>query len=137
METMSIEERLAKVIQLQKQADDLYNSIKTDHPEAWRVLELVEAARQSAETEKQAVKDELVKKNDFDTHQVEGYNISVSRTVRLSVVDKDKVNARYIKQEEVVDLKTAQEDMLVTGVLPYGFEDKSFYRLNWKEVKNA
>lgn len=129
--------RLEQIIQLQKQADELYNSIEESHPEVWKILQMVDAARQHAEQEKQKIRDELIAAKDFSVKQVAGFNISVSRTVKLAVADQTKVNPDFKRTEEVVDLKKAQEYMKVMGELPAGFEDKSVYRLNWKEIKNA
>lgn len=133
----TIEDRLAKVIQAQQAADEAYASIEKEYPEVWEKLQAIESARTMAEQEKQAIKEELIKRKDFDTKQVEGYNISVSRIVKLAPTTPIRIAERYKKTEVVFDVKKAQEDFTVTGELPAGFEDKSVYRLNWKEVKNV
>lgn len=133
----SIEDRLAKVIRAQQAADEAYSSIEKDFPEVWQRLRQIEETRAIAEEEKQAIKEELIHRKDFDTKQVEGYNISVSRIVKLSAPSPTRVSERYKKTEVVVDIKKAQEDFTVTGELPVGFEDKSIYRLNWKAIKNV
>lgn len=133
----SIEERLAQILKTQKAVDEAYASIEHEFPEAWAKLKAIEQAREMAEQAKQEIREELIAAKDFSTRQVEGYNISVSRTVKLAVIDQDKVSADYKKTEEVVDIKKAQEYMKVMDKVPAGFEDRSVYRFNWKEVKNA
>lgn len=133
----SIEERLAKILEVQRLADESYAAIEQDYPEVWERLETIEKARADAEMAKQEIREELIEAKDFSTRQVGGYNISVSRTVKLAVSDQDKVSSDYKKTEEVVDIKKAQEYMKVMGKLPAGFEDRSVYRFNWKEIKNA
>ena len=137
MSPLSIRDRLAQILETQKAADEAYASIEQDYPEVWAKLKAIENARAMAEQAKQVIRDELIAAKDFTTRQVGGYNISVSRTVKLAVADQNKVSADYKKTEEVVDIKKAQEYMKVMGKLPEGFEDKSIYRFNWKEIKNA
>lgn len=133
----SIEDRLAKVIDAQVAAQAEYNRIAVDYPEVWTILQRIEEVKELAKREKESIREELIAQHDFDNHQVKGYNISVSRTVKLAVANPDQVSPDYKKTEEVIDVKKAQEYAKVMGRLPKGFEDKSVYRLNWKEVKNA
>lgn len=133
----SIEDRLAKVITLQRFAEEAYAALEQEHPEVWARLQEIEKAKSDAEQEKAAVRDELIRARDFKLRQIDGYNISVTRTVKLVVSDPEKVSQDYKRTEEVVDVKKAQEDMKVLGELPAGFEDKSIYKLNWREVRNG
>lgn len=133
----SIEDRLQQILDIQKQADEAYASIEQEFPEVWAKLKAIDHARELAQQAKDEIREELIASKDFTTKQVGGYNISVSRTVKLAVVDQAKVSQDYKKTEEIVDVKKAQEYMKVMGQLPAGFEDRSVYRFNWKEIKNV
>lgn len=137
MEELSIDKRLAHVIALERLADELYLQLKELSPAAWDILKKVDTYRAQAEEEKKAVREDLIASQDFSNYQVGGYNISVSRTVKLGVADPDTVSSDFKKTEEIIDIKQAQEFMKVMKTIPAGFEDKSTYRLNWKEIKNV
>lgn len=137
---LSVDEQLAQVIAAQRSAAEAYASIEQDFPEAWERLQKIEAIKASAEELKNKIRDSLIEKKDYDLHQVEGYNISISKTVKLAVADADAIPMEFKKPTEEkwdVDVKHAQEYFKVTKKLPAGFEDKSSYKLNWREVKNS
>lgn len=137
---LSVDDRLAQVLEAQRKADEAYASIEQDFPEAWERLQKIEYIRNQAEELKQKIRDELIEQKDYDLHQVNGYNVSVSKTVKLVAVDPEAIPMEFKKPTEEkwdVDVKHAQEYFKVTKQLPAGFEDKSSYKLNWREVKNA
>lgn len=133
----TIDERLSAIIRAQHEMDQIHATIEKDYPEVWVMLENAKRIKEKVDLEKTSIRQELAEQQDYDVHQVDGFNISVSRTVKLAVSDPDKVSADYKKTEEVIDLKKAQEDTKVLGIVPAGFEDRSSYRLNWKEIKNV
>lgn len=138
--TLTIEQRIAQVVQAQKKADEAYQAIERDFPEAWARLQAIEKIREEADKAKEEIKADLIQAHDNDTYQVEGYNVSVSQTVKLKVLDSELVPADLKKPTEEkwdVDIKKAQERYKVLGEVPAGFSDSSTYRLNWREVKNA
>lgn len=137
---LTIEEKMQKVVQAYKAADKAYAAIEDDFPEAWQRLEQIRVAREKADEMKDEIKQDLIQAGDFDQHKISGFNISVSRVVKLEVEDAEKVSMDYkapTKEKWDVNVKRAMEDAKVSGVVPDGFKDKSIYKINWKEVKNA
>jgi len=137
---LTIEEKMERVIKTQKAADKAYAAIEDDFPEAWARLENIRLAREKAEALKADIRQDLIEAGDTDVHQIEGFNISVSKIAKIVVSDSDKVPMDYktpTKEKWDVDVETAKRHFKVTGVLPEGFADKSTYKLNWNAIKNA
>ncbi len=137
---LTIEERMEQVINAQKAADKAYAAIEDDFPEAWARLQAIEEAREKAEALKADIRQDLIKAEDYNVHQIKGFNISVTRIVKLVVADAEKVPMDFKKPTEEkwdVDVKKAVEDAKIMGEIPEGFADKSTYKLNWNPVKNA
>lgn len=137
---LTIEERMEQVINAQKAADKAYAAIEDDFPEAWARLQAIAEAREKAEALKADIRQDLIKAEDYNVHQIKGFNISVTRIVKLVVADADKVPMDFKKPAEEkwdVDVKKAVEDAKIMGEVPEGFADKSTYKLNWNPIKNA
>ena len=82
--------------------------------------------------DKDAVKAKLIENKDFDLHEVGDLRVSVSAVANVKVVDMDKVPADFKEVKTVADIKKAKEYLKVMKRVPEGFEDTSFYRLNWR-----
>lgn len=136
----TIEDRIASVIRSQHVADEAYAAIEQDFPEAWARLENIRKLREEAEKLKADIRQDLIAASDFEVRQIEGFNVSVSRTVRLKVGDVNAISKDYktpTKTKWDVDVKKAVEDAKILQKVPEGFVDDSLFRLNWNEVKNA
>lgn len=137
---LTIEEKMSRVVRAQKMADRAYDAIEEDFPEAWERLEKIRIAREQAEALKAEIRQDLITAEDYNVHKVDGFNISVTRIVKLAVADSDKVPMDFktpTKEKWDVDIKKAVEDAKIMGEIPEGFTDKSTYKLNWNAVKNA
>lgn len=133
----TIDDKIRETLALEKQTDETEKALREKYPEVFTELDKLAKARAEVAAHKDAVKNELIEDGDFDTHQVENFNISVSRIVKLDVLDADEVDEEFKDVQTVIDLKKAQEYKKVMRKTPKGFEDKTTFRLNWKEVKYA
>lgn len=137
---LTIEDKMQRVIQAQKTADKAYAAIEDDFPEAWQRLEQIRIAREKADELKAEIRQDLIQAADYNVHKIDGFNISVTRIVKLEVADSDKVPMDFktpTKEKWDVDVKKAVEDAKILGEIPEGFKDKSTYKLNWNAIKNA
>lgn len=135
--TATIDDRIRETLLAEQKAIEAEKALREKYPEAFAEFDKVAKMKAEVAAYKDTIKAELIEDGDFDTHQVENYNISVSRIVKLDVLDADKVSDDFKDVQTVIDLKKAQEWKKVMRKTPEGFEDKTTYRLNWKEVKNA
>lgn len=135
--TATIDDRIREIIHDETDANTREDSLREKYPEAFKEIDALAKLRKDIAERKDSVKADLIEEGDFDTHQIDNYNISVSRIVKLDVLDADEVDDEFKDVQTVIDLKKAQEYKKVMRKTPKGFEDKTTFRLNWKEVKYA
>ena len=114
---------------------ELDNQLKTlerQNPDVFKQIRAIEQARAEVQKLKDAVKAKLIENKDFDLHEVGDLRVSVSAVANVKVVDMDKVPADFKEVKTVADIKKAKEYLKVMKRVPEGFEDTSFYRLNWR-----
>lgn len=119
---------------LEEQTNKRESDLKSKYPEVF--VELLDIARARGEIEglKKELKSLLIAQDDLDNHEVDGRKYSVSKIVRLETENIDLVPAEFKSMQVVADEKKAQDYYKLMGVVPEGFKDKSYHRLNWGEM---
>ena len=115
--------------------DELDNQLKTlerQNPDVFKQIKAIENARMEVQKLKDAVKAKLIADKDFDLHEVGQLRVSVSAVANVKVTDMEKVPDDFKEVKTVADIKKAKEYLKVMKRVPEGFEDASFYRLNWR-----
>lgn len=123
-----------EIEELERSCDDRERQLKNEYPDVFKELLKIEADRGRINELKDDLKSLLISRDDLDTYQVDGHKFSVSKIIKLEAVDMDKVPAEFKSVREVADEKKAQDYYKLMGVAPDGFKDKSYHRLNWKEL---
>lgn len=132
-----MDEVIQSVIDAEKAVAKRKAEIEAAYPEVFKALEEVENVEKQIANKKAEIKDKLIEVGDFDTHTVDGVNVSVSRVVSCDVEDETQVPEKYKSLQTVVDLAEVKNTIKATGVIPAGIKDKTTFRFNWKAVKNA
>ena len=127
-----IDGELVQIAEKEKSAEQALAQLHAEYPQVFEQMTNIENAYAEVQKLKDAVKEKLVASQDFDLHRVGNLRVSVSKTAKVKVADMSKVPDDYKKTEVVADEKRARERLKVLGELTPGFEDASFYRLNWK-----
>lgn len=116
----------------ESELDNQLKTLERQNPDVFKQLRAIEQARAEVQKLKDAVKAKLIENKDFDLHEVGDLRVSVSAVANVKVVDMDKVPADFKEVKTVADIKKAKEYLKVMKRVPEGFEDTSFYRLNWR-----
>lgn len=130
------EDNIAKEIMAisttESELDSQLKALERQNPDVFKQIKAIEQARAEVQKLKDAVKNKLIEDKDFDLHEVGNLRVSVSAVANVKVVDMDKVPADFKEVKTVADIKKAKEYLKVMKRVPEGFEDTSFYRLNWR-----
>ena len=116
----------------ENELDNQLRTLERQNPDVFRQIKAIEDARAKVQKLKDAVKAKLIADKDFDLHEVGQLRVSVSAVANVKVVDMDKVPDDFKEVKTVADTKKAKEYLKVMKRVPEGFEDTSFYRLNWR-----
>lgn len=130
------EDNIAKEIMVisttESELDNQLKALERQNPDVFKQIKAIEQARAEVQKLKEAVKNKLIETKDFDLHEVGNLRVSVSAVANVKVVDMDKVPDDFKEVKTVADTKKAKEYLKVMKRVPEGFEDTSFYRLNWR-----
>lgn len=131
MEKRNPDDVARELVELERQTDARENDLKAKYPEVF--VELLDIARARGEIEdlKKELKSLLIAQDDMDNHEVDGRKYSVSKIVRLETDNIDLVPDEFKSMQVVADEKKAQDYYKLMGIVPDGFKDKSYHRLNW------
>lgn len=132
MEQNPIDGELVQIAEKEKSAEQALAQLHAEYPQVFEQIENIENAYVEVHKLKDAVKEKLIAAEDFDLHRIGKLRVSVSKTAKVKVKDIDAVPDDFKATEVVANEKKAREFLKVMGELPAGFEDASFYRLNWK-----
>lgn len=116
----------------ENELDNQLRTLERQNPDVFKQIKAIENARAKVQKLKDAVKAKLIADKDFDLHEVGQLRVSVSAVANVKVVDMDKVPDDFKEVKTVADTKKAKEYLKVMKRVPEGFEDTSFYRLNWR-----
>lgn len=116
----------------ENELDNQLKALERQNPDVFKQIKMIETARAELQKLKDAVKNKLIEDKDFDLHEVGDLRVSVSAVANVKVVDMDKVPDDFKEVKTVADIKKAKEYLKVMKKVPEGFEDTSFYRLNWR-----
>lgn len=122
-----------ELAELEKQTDERESELKSKYPEVFVELLDITRARGQCEELKRELKSLLIAQDDMDNHEVDGHKYSVSKIIRLETQNIDMVPNEFKSMQVVADEKKAQDYYKLMGVVPQGFKDKSYHRLNWGE----
>lgn len=132
-----VDNKIREAVLKQQNAQEREEKLRQEYPQVFQEIDAINKLRQEVEDDKTLIKDMLIAEDDFDTHQVEGVNVSVSRLAKLVVADETQVDPQFKTVETVVDVKEATKAFRGSGIIPQGFKDQSSYRFNFKVVKNV
>lgn len=124
----------SEIEELERSCDERERELQKKYPEVFTELLAIESDRGRINELKDDLKSLLINRDDLDTYQVDGHKFSVSKIIKLEAVDMDKIPAEFKSVREVADEKKAQDFYKLMGTAPDGFKDKSYHRLNWKEL---
>lgn len=127
-----ISKEIMTISRTESELDTQLKALEHQHPEVFKQIKAIEDARCELQRLKDAIKAKLIEEKDFDLHQVGNLRVSVSAVSNVKVVDIDKVPEDFKEVKTVADVKKAKEYLKVMKHVPEGFEDTSFYRLNWR-----
>lgn len=135
------EDNIAKEIMAisttESELDNQLKALERQNPDVFKQIKAIEQARAEVQKLKDAVKNKLIETKDFDLHEVGNLRVSVSAVANVKVTDIDKVPEDFKEVKTVADTKKAKEYLKVMKRVPEGFEDTSFYRLNWRITDEA
>ena len=123
-----------EIEELERSCDERERHLQEQYPEVFKELLKIQADRGRIIELKDDLKSLLINRDDLDTYQVDGHKFSVSKIIKLEAQDMDKIPADFKAVREVADEKKAQDYYKLMGTPPEGFKDKSYHRLNWKEL---
>lgn len=115
---------------LAKYAED----IRGKYPEATEHFDALANGQMELEATKKKLKEALEEDKNYDIHQIDGHQFSLTKVVKMKVKDIDEVPADFKQTMEVADEKRAAKYYKLYGEAPAGFEDASYTKLNLKEV---
>lgn len=127
------EDVAAELVALQKETDAREDVLKNKYPEVFTELLEIASARGKCEELKKELKSLLIARDDMDNHEVDGHKYSVSKIIKLETENIDIVPDEFKSLQVVADEKKAQDFYKLMGIVPEGFKDKSYHRLNWNE----
>lgn len=116
----------------ESELDTQLQALERQNPDVFKQIKAIEDARAEVQKLKDAVKNKLIEMKDFDLHEVGNLRVSVSAVANVKVVDIDQVSDDFKEVKTVADTKKAKEYLKIMKRVPEGFEDASFYRLNWR-----
>lgn len=132
-----MDEVIRSVIEAEKAVEQREKELHDQYPEVFKALDQVEDVKKTIAEKKAEIKDQLIVSEDYDTHTVDGVNVSVSRVVNCEVADETQVAEEFKSYKTVVDLARIKDVIKATGEVPSGVRDKTTFRFNWKKVKNV
>lgn len=135
MENESIDDVIARIILDTEDINQRFEVFQREHKAVFDELEEINALRAEIEERKAKLKEQMIREEDFDLHKVQGMKISVCPITKLAVEDEDLVDEKYKTTGVVINTKKAQDHKKLYGVVPAGFRDATYYRMDWKEDK--
>lgn len=123
-----------ELLDLEHSIEQRLDILHKEYPEVMRQIEEIEADKDKTETLKKELRSLLVANDDFDAHEVGNKKFSVSKVIRLEAENMEEIPSEFKVVKEVADEKKAQDYYKLMGEAPKGFKDKSYHKLNWKEI---
>ncbi len=118
----------------ERRLEQYANDIKGKFPEAQEHFDALAEGYVGLEQLKGEIKEALVQAQDYDIHEVDGHQISLTKVVKMKVKDIEEVDPEFKQTMEVADEKRAAKYYKLYGEAPKGFEDASYSKLNLKEA---
>lgn len=123
-----------ELAELEQSVDSRERELQKKYPEVFKELLKLEADKGRIKDLKEELKASLIKEDDLDMHTVGTKKYSVSKVVILKVDNIDEVPDDFKSMQLVANEKKAQDYYKLMDEPPKGFKDKSYYKLNWKEL---
>lgn len=129
-----VDDLIRVAIRIEQQAEERLASLKKDNPAIFAELDAIDNEMKEVDAIKASVKRELISDEDFDTHdEFEGVSVSVTKVARLEVYNIDQVPEALKEVRTVANEQKALNHYKLSGEVPEGFVDKSYYRLTWRK----
>ena len=129
-----IENLAQSIIDEEKRLKQYQEDIKEMFPDAQEHFDTLQKGLADLEAKRKELKEALADAKDYDVHEVDGHQFSLSKVVKMKVKDIDEVESDFKQTMEVADEKRAAKYYKLYGEPPKGFEDNSYNKINWKEV---
>lgn len=127
-----IENLARKLFEEIERLDQYAKDIKGKYPEAQEHFDALQEGYAKLIEMREELKTALVTAEDYDIHEVDGRQVSLTKVVKMKVKDIDEVPAAFKQTMEVADEKRAAKYYKLYGEAPAGFEDASYNKLNIK-----
>lgn len=127
-----IEKIARSIIDKERRIAQLFEEAHIRFPEASAIYDELDKYRADLEEARKYLKETLHQENDYDIHQIEDVQFSITKVVRMKVEDIDEVPAEFKQVMEVADEKRAANYYKLYGEPPKGFSDNSYDKINWK-----
>lgn len=129
-----IENLARKYIDEERRLAQYAEDIKGKYPEAQEHFDALQEGYGHLIELREDLKAALSQAKDYDIHEVDGKQISLTKVVKMKVKDIDEVDPDFKQTMEVADERRAAKYYKLYGEAPKGFEDASYVKLNVKEV---
>ena len=127
-----ITNEITQISTMEKSIEQQLTELEQQNPDVFKQIKAIEQAQAQVQKLKEAVKAKLVEDKDFDLHEVGNLRVSVSAVAKVKVKNIDEVSDDFKEVKTVANENKAKEYLKVMKKVPAGFEDASFYRLNWR-----
>lgn len=130
---------IEKLIQIQHETEKKKKALREQYPDVFAQLDEIEQTEKDLSDTWEAVKADLIAKEDFDVHEVlsvksaQRVRFSVSKVVKIGIDNVDEVPEEFVVMKKVADTDRIKQYYELYGKLPEGCSDKSYYRLNKKD----
>lgn len=129
-----IEQLARKLIDEERRLQQYAEDIKGKYPEAQEHFDALQEGYAKLIEMREDLKKALHTAENYDVHEVDGHQFSLTKVVKMKVKDIDEVDPAFKQTMEVADEKRAAKYYKLYGEAPKGFVDASYDKLNMKEV---
>lgn len=130
----SVKVAISSIVAAEQALENRVKKLEKDYPEVLTEIKQIDKAREEIQMLKTSLKKSLEEKQDYDVYEESGVRVSVTKVAKVAVEDIDQVPEDYKETKVVADEKKALEYLRVFGDVPSGFVEKSYSRLNWREM---
>ena len=134
MPVQGIDDLAKEIIAEEKRLQQYKKDIEEEFPDAQRHYDTLNKGLEELAKKRDELKAKLIEEGDYDIHQVDGRQFSISKVVKMKVDNIDEVDPDFKQTMEVADEKRAAKYYKLYGEAPKGFVDNSYNKINWKEV---
>lgn len=129
-----VKNTISSIVAAEQALENRVKKLEKDYPDVLTEIKQIDKAREEIQVLKASLKKSLEEEQDYDVYEESGVRVSVTKVAKVAVEDIDQVPEAYKETKVVADEKKALEYLRVFGEVPAGFVEKSYSRLNWREM---